>query len=367
MKTLKPKDGGSIPENPRLIASWRGRLVLARLSDDPHAWVMSEKGNPQGWNTQPIEDSDTAATSGSLSLAGKPQDVINCLIPYSDDILIIGCDHSIWTLTGDPLLGGQIDLLADTTGISFGRPWTKDPRGNVFFFGSRGGVYALSPTGGPPQKLTESSIDRRMGDVDLAMYRLELVWNDRQEGLYVYQVPYGSGGAAVRSWFWDRKRNAWWEDEFGSTSTQPTSSLVIDGDSVDDRVMLVGGEDGIIRKYDAAAKSDDGAAIEARILIGPVVPKSGEGKNVRFSHLAVTLASGQDGALARQYVSDTADLTGDAVSESDVAPGRSSYQMARAKGGYYWVELANASVNERFAFEAMSVRAYPAGRPGGGA
>lgn len=362
VEALEPEDGGKLPENPRLIAAWRGRLVLARLADDPHAYVMSEKDNPKGWNTEPIEDSSTAATAGSLSLAGKPQDVINTLIPYSDDILIMGCDSSIWTLTGDPLLGGQIDLVTDVTGMAFGRPWCKDPRGNIFFFGSRGGVYVMPPTGGAPEKITESSIDRRMSDVDLGTYRIELVWNERQEGLHVLQTPYGSGGSAVRHWFWDRKRNAWWEDEFGDTTVQPTAALVIDGDTVDDRVMLVGGEDGAIRQFDESATDDDGFGIEARVLFGPIVPKQGEGKEVRFSHLAVTLASEQDGAIVQTYISDTADDKGTAFSQDDMSPGRNPYLTRKVKGGYYWVQLLNANPHERWAFEGMSVRAYPAGR-----
>ncbi len=359
---LKAEDGGKLPDNPRLVAAWRGRLVLARMADDPHAWVMSEKDNPKGWNTAPIDDTSISATAGSLSLAGRPQDVINCLIPYSDDILIVGCDHSIWTLTGDPLLGGQIDLLTDVTGIAFGRSWAKDPRGNIFFFGSRGGVFAMPPTGAAPVKITESSINRRMADVDLGTYRMELVWNERQEGLHVYQIPYAEGGALVRHWFWDRKRSAWWEDEFGSTGVQVTASAVLDGDTADDRVVLVGGEDGVIRQYESSAKDDDGEPIESRVLLGPIVPKSGEGKNIRFSHLATTLASDQDGAIVRQYVSNTADLTGEHFLQDSVPSGRAMYQTAKAKGGYYWVELVNSSPNERFAFEAMSVRAYPAGR-----
>ena len=98
----------------------------------------------------------TIAVAGNNSDAGELGDIINCLIPYSDDILIFGGDAAIWLMRGDPMDGGQIDLLTDSVGMAWGRPWCRDPYGVIYFFGSRGGVYQLDPSGRAPTRISQA-------------------------------------------------------------------------------------------------------------------------------------------------------------------------------------------------------------------
>lgn len=355
---------GIIPPRCRLVESWRSRMILARDPEDPHNWHMSALGDAHDWDQFPSVIKSTQAISGNNARAGLCPDIVNTIIPYNDDLCLFGGDHSIWRLTGDPMSGGQFDLVSDITGISFGRPWCKDPRGILYFFGSRGGIYAMTPTG-LPERLTRDTIERELQDIDLEDYYIRLVWNFREEGLHVFQCPFGAGGTAVSAWFWDHKSMSWWKDSFSDTAAQPTSVLVSDGDEVSDRVLLLGTEAGHINKWDEDATNDHKGSgttfIDSYVTIGPMAPE-GLPQEVKYSHLHAVLADDQDGCDFNLYATDTPDVLGTPVHQGVLLPGRNPTHMARMRGSYAFVQLRNASPDQRWAFEAMSLQASPGGK-----
>jgi len=100
----------NIPERCLLMTSWNGRMVLARDPDDPHNWHMSASGDQYDWDTSPPTiTAQTAVSGNSAEGIGLVPDIINTLIPYSNDILVFGCDSSIYMLRGDPMAGGVLD------------------------------------------------------------------------------------------------------------------------------------------------------------------------------------------------------------------------------------------------------------------
>ncbi len=354
------EDAGEIPKRGRLMVAWDNRLVIARTADSDHNWYMSKKGEPTKWDVFPPIWTVLDAVSGDSDRGpGQSPDIINALIPWSDDLLLMGGDHTIQRMTGNPLAGGQIDLVSDQTGISFGSPWAKDPEGVLYFFGSRGGVYAYAP-GQQVQRITLNSIDRELQDVNLGTYRVGMAWSYREDGLYVFQLPFGTGGVEAKGWFFERKTGAWWDVEFSSTTLQPTALTVFDGDSPSDRIVAFGCEDGLVRYFDENAKDDDGTRIDSRVLIGPLA--ASQGLRSRFSSLQVTLASDQDGATAEWFASDAPDVLGEARIRRDLMPGLSPTVHRKVSGGYLWLKLHNGAVGERWAFEAARATVAPAGR-----
>ena len=354
------KSGGEMPKRGKLLCGWRGRMVIAHLADDPQEWHMSKQGDPFNWDLYPPVLNAQQAVSGTVSKIGKVPDLINALIPYNDDLMIVGGDHTLWRFTGDPMFGGQLDLISDVTGMSFGRPWCKDPEGVIYFFGSRGGVYAMTPQG-LPQRITIHSIDRRLADIDLATYRVELIWNTRDDGLHLFKIPYAAGGQIISHFFWERKTGAWFEDEFGDTSLQPTAATVLDGDAAADRAVLVGGEDGVVRRWTETVASDDGFAINSKVLIGPVVPPSSDSE-VRVDRLEGVLADAQGGVRYEIIATDNPDTIPSAYTSGAMGPGRNPVIRARARGAAVYVRLANSSTGERWSLEDLAFHATSAGR-----
>jgi hypothetical protein len=359
---------GEIPARCKLMAAWRGRLVLARGADDPHNWFMSEQGDAFAWDFFPPEGSTgIEAVNGNDSRVGPSPDIINTIIPYNDDTLFFGGDHSIHLMRGDPAMGGGLDLVSDITGMAFGSSWAKDPEGIVYFFGSLGGVYRMVP-GGIPKPMTDERIERRLEEVDLSVFMPRLVWNTRDNGLHVLFVPFGAGGTSVSHYFWEKRTDSWWEDTFGnadSTGIQPTAVVVYDGDDPDDRRLIFGCEDGYLRVWDAAANDDDQTAagvdvrIDAYATIGPIADSRREGT---LSRLQLVLADDQDGCAYEVFGSPTADSMGTIKARGVVNGGRSRVQRVRVRGQYLWVRVRNASLGERFAYETGFAHYSPAGR-----
>jgi hypothetical protein len=192
---------------------------------------------------------------------GTVGDSVTALIAYSDDLLIIGCDHSIYMLRGDPGFGGTKDLVSEDLGIAFGKAWTKDPDGNLYFFSNRGAVYVMAPGGGKPTKLTQP-INQLVNAVNTGESAISMAWDDKTNRLYVF-VTNALEPADATHYCWERDTGAWWTDTFKNKAHNPLCVAVFDGNEPDDRVIALGCWDGYVRFLDPTASTDDGWPIES--------------------------------------------------------------------------------------------------------
>jgi len=367
----KSLSSGAIPSRCALIEAWRGRIVLARSADEPHNWFLSKKDDPTNWDYFPPVPSEVDAVAGNNSNAGLCPDIINAVVPYSEDWLVFGGDHSIWALIGDPAAGGRLELVTDITGMAFGRPWCKDPNGVLYFVGSRGGLFRWVP-GAKPERMSLGKIERQLQEIDFESYHVKLAWNYQDDGVHIVQLPFGAGGTQVAHWFWEARNDGFAKDLFGTssvTNVQPTDIHVLDGDAFDDRVLIFGCEDGYIRKWDSASKSDDTETdgttkipIDSFVTIFPI--QAGEqvtGFETQFQGLTVVLGDRDDGCRYELFASDEPDSFGVALKMGILGPGRNAPRWDRVVGAYCGLRLRNAAAEERFSFQRAYVYAAQAG------
>jgi hypothetical protein len=355
---------GEMPKRAKLLTKWNGRGFMARSTESETGWYASAQGDLTNWDyAPPVPSPIQAVASLANDRIGANPDIITALIPWTEDILIFGGDNSVHALVGDPMLDGRIDNVSTTIGVAFGSAWTKDPEGNLYFFGNQGGIFAMAKGSlGAPVRISLHSIEDRLRSVDLSTYRIEMAWNWKDEGLHIFQVPTDEqASSTVKSWFWCKKNASWWEDEFGALGVEPSAVAVIDGDEPGDRVLLLGGHDGYIRKWDQDAVSDDGNRIVSEVLLGPLAPSRIPGE-VRYTGLHLVLASAQDGAQYELYGSSRPDVLGEPRASGPVPPGRSGRLGGRVRGSVVAVKLRNAAVSERWAYESGAIGAYAAGR-----
>lgn len=253
---------------PRLICTWRGRTVLSGLIGDPQNWFMSAVNDPRNFDYSPTSSTPTQAIAGNNAPQGLVGDVITCLIPYTDDVLVFGGDHSIYMMRGDPMAGGQIDLVSDAIGMPFGMPWCKDPYGNIFFFSNRCGVYTLVP-GQAPQRISQA-IEQLLQDVDTGANNIRLIWDDRYQGLHIYVTALDEPTVTTHFYF-EQRSGAWWTDQFSNTNLNPLCCCVFDGNEPGDRAPLIGSWDGYVRIIDVNAQTDDGNPIQSSVILGPIL------------------------------------------------------------------------------------------------
>jgi hypothetical protein len=363
---------GRIPPRGRLLCIWNGAAVLAGFENEPHNWAKSAGDDLDDWDFFPPVQTVTQAIVGNNSDAGQCPDIITTLIPWSDDLLIMGGDHSIHRLTGDPAAGGVIDRVTDITGMAWGTAWCKDPQGRIWFIGAQGGFFVMHPAA-VPEEITVEALSRRFQDLNIGLgstgNKIQLVWNDQDKGVHVFITPF-TNTTQTTHYFWDALNRAWWPDKFaysdaGAFKHNPLAVWIADGDAPGDRVILKGDQDGYVRKWDAAAKGDDGTAIDSYVFIGPI-QAGGRDREFKMNNIRCVLAADVEDATLNAYGVESADFNlvtaGSPDVTATVSAGRNNGIFDRVRGNAVYFRIRNATLARRWALESLSGRIMAGGR-----
>jgi hypothetical protein len=331
----------SAGNTPRLICLWRGSIVLAGLPEDQNNWFKSATGDPFNFDYSPESQTPTQAMSGDLAPQGLVGDKITGLIPYSDDVLVFLCDHSIYYFRGDPYQGGSIDLVSDAIGGAWGQAWCKGPDGTVYFVSNRMGIFTLSPNvaGSKPQRISQA-IEQLIQPTDTGVSNIRLIWDDRYQGLHVFITPLDAP-AATTHYFYESRTGAWWQDTFKNHNHDPLCCVTFDGNEATDRVPLIGSWDGYVRLISATAPTDDGYPIESDVVIGPILTDVQDGMDIR--ELQAVLAESSGDVDYSVYVGRTAEhaLSSDAATGGTWKAGRNSTNPVRRSGHALYTRLTS--------------------------
>lgn len=343
-----PTDSGS--DYARLIALYRGRIVLAGFPAEPQSWYMSRVGDPSDWDTGAVTGRFTVAVKGVAANFGATPQPITALIPVTDDLFIFGQTHSIWMLHGDPAAQGKLLLLTDKTGIVWGDAWTKDPEGNIYFFGTNG-VYRLTP-GQLPTSLTNDRLGATMRAVDTSDREIRLEWDTHFDGLHVFITQVSD--ATSTHFFWSRETDSWWPDQY-INDAGPMATCVIAGDQPAERGILLGGRTGDIYRIDPTATSDDGTAISSYVWIGPIRADSGD-TDVLLDRLAIVLGENTTGLDVEVFVGNAAEAATGASAMwkvSHTSGGRKIMDIRRAQANAIYLKLSNATLDKIWSVEEI--------------
>jgi hypothetical protein len=85
----------------------------------------------------------------------------------------------------------------------------------------------------------------------------------------------GTPIVAAIHWFWDTFSEGWFKTQFATLPQDPVSVCVFDGDDPDDRVVLIGSDDGFVRYFDSSLATDDSTSMSAFVTLGPISMNSG--------------------------------------------------------------------------------------------
>lgn len=346
---------GSLPVDsagnaPRLIETWRGRTIFSGLLLDPQNWFMSATNDPTNWDYSPVSTTPTQAIAGNNAPQGLIGDVVTALIPFTDDVMIMGGDHTIWMMAGDPMAGGQIDLISNAIGIAWGRAWTIDPYNNIFFFGNRGGIYLLKP-GEQPQRISQQ-IEQLLATIDTGKNTIRLLWDDRFQGVHVFVTLTAAAGATTH-FFYEVRSGAWWTDVFANNNHNPLCCISFDGNLAGDRVPLIGSWDGYVRALTPTAVDDDGTPIASAVVVGPLL--TADLDDVLFKDIQALLGVTSGQVTYSVYVGATAEiaLASNPVVSGTWGPGRNFTNFIRSSGHAIWVKITASSA---WAFESLRCR-----------
>ncbi len=348
----------------RIIALYRGRIVLSGMIGDPHNWFMSAVGPDVSgvggvldWDYDPAITSATQAVAGNNTDAGRCPDFVTCLAPYSDDLMFIGGDHTLWLMRGDPADRGRIDNVSYQTGIAGPDAYTFDPNGVFYFFGS-GTIWRMA-AGGIPEPLSRNRMDKTFGDVDLTTNTVHLAWDNVRHGLFIFIVPSTEGSAT--HYYWDERTDSFWPITFPDAQG-PTTVLAFDGDDPDDNALILGGFDGYLRKIDPLATDDDGTAINSYVIYPPIAV-GGVLRNTKVDQITAVLDTNSDDVVLTVYAEDTPQK---AIESSTIrfartlSAGRTRI-VNRVLGNAIMFKLSNSVDETTWAIENLVVSAEVAG------
>ena len=357
---------GTLPiastERARLIALWRNRVGLSGVAGEDQNWYMSAVSDPEDWDYAPATTVATQAVAGHNADAGELGDVITSIFPMNADYLFFGGDQSLWVMRGDPMCGGQLDRITDGIGVAWGDSMAKDPFGNLYWYGSDGGIYMLrAGVLFSPNKLSQNRIDADLRNVNLAQNRIRLKWNTREQGLHVFISPFTSGAAS--HYFWDQRTDSWWKDVLPNAHG-PLAVHMLDGDDPNDRVMIYGGHDGYIRQFDLGSDDDDGTAIDSYAFYTPVVLN--DMQNAKLMRMTATPGGSSDRVDYEVRVGDDAEAavstTTGTTSGTWTVSGRQSDVRSRARGKVMSIKLGNDTDDSEWSMERLSIEVQPVGR-----
>jgi hypothetical protein len=279
---------GQVPTGNPLIARYLDRIVMAGAEIAPHVWYMSRQGKPLDWDYS--QEDSQRAVAGTNSEAGVPGTAITALIPHSDDYLIMGCRSEIWRLRGDPAFGGQLDSLSAAVGIIGQSAWTLGPDGELIFL-SLDGVYALAPGGNSyPVPLSRETLPREFLNLDPNMVTVSLEYDVTGRGVHIFLTPDSSN--ARTHWWLDWERKTFWPTSIAS-GYEPTATCAVQGITIEDSGVILGGRDGTLRRFSDLAEADSGTAFATYAVIGPfALGKDGNAGSILVMSAEIAEASG---------------------------------------------------------------------------
>lgn len=342
---------------PRLICTWRGRTVLSGLLLDAQNIFMSAVDDPRDFDYSPTSPSALDAVALNLPTGlGLIGDVVTCLIPYTDDKLVVGCDHSIFMITGDPLDGGRIDLISNSIGMAWGEPYCMDPYGNIYFFSNRTGIFTLIP-GQQPQRISQA-IETLLKDIDTGKNSILLMWNDELQGVEVFITPLDEPKPTTH-FLYEARTGAWFTRVFANDDHNPLCRCVFDGNLPSDRVCLIGSWDGYVRALDPTATDDDGTPIESRVVIGPIL--TGKLGEVIMTGIFAEFAKNSSDVQYNVLVGDTPEeaLESDPFLSGTWTKGLNPTTADRVAAHALYVEILGT---DQWAFEKLRLRVADRGK-----
>lgn len=346
----------------RIMALYRGRVCLSGLPETPENWFLSKSGDPFDWDFSPPVTSRIQAVAGNASDVGLLGDICTALIPFTDDLMIMGGDHTLWVMRGDPASGGQIDSISRQIGIVGRHAWSWDTGSTLYFLGQNG-LYRMSAGQSTPDLLTSKKLDALFSELDLSNFSPFVIYDRIWQGVHIFLSPLNIQTTPNNHFWWDQRTDSWWRDQY-PVNIGPTFAHLFDADLPDDRAILMGGFDSFLRFFEDAAVDDDGVAVDSLCRFPLIHPNMPQGQ-FQMDDLQISLDANGNGVLFEVFRGQTPEAcavsTSAAFSKSLVA-GRNLPIRKRLRANALQYQIRNNTLGERWAYENGTVVIYGVGR-----
>lgn len=359
---------GTAPNKATIACNWRGRLVLSGQFTDSQNVFASKMNDPTDWNY--AATSVDAAWALNLASQGRVGEPVIALIPMSDDLLIVGCEQSMWLIRGDIADGGSVDMLTNAAGISGVNAWCRGPNGELYWVGPRG-FFKCAADGSGIESISRTVYPQFFASVNRATQHVTLVYDSRRFGIWVYVTP--EAQSAATSIFYDISFGGFWPTRFTNASAiGPLSAVYWDGFDSDRQYPFLGGYDGKMYRQNETTRSDlTSSVIDSYVVFGPLSLSLID--DATITRLDVTLGAQRAAEVTAVTNADWTVSGGNSANAifdgtprvtatgSFTAAGRQSTRYPRVRGGWFSVKFANSTADKYFTYEAGALHVMPSG------
>lgn len=274
----------------QLVANHGPRVLIAAPASNRSLWALSAKAD--GGGVRYWQDFDPSASRsgvveadralvGTTAGYGLPADEIIALVEIVNDDAsyetLFMCSRTIWSLRGDPGLGGGLTLVSSSTGILGPNAFCFDNKGNLYWLGN-GGLFAM-PKG---TRIYTKRDGQRLPDyfelADVNLREISLRFRSSDNTILVFESPRDGSAAEDEPALiacYDIEAQEFTQDELPVTHG-PSASLEITGRRPEERDVMVVGNDGFVRQFSDRAYSDDGEPIDWMVEFAPQEVNDGD-------------------------------------------------------------------------------------------
>jgi hypothetical protein len=358
---------GTTPTGQPLVTLYRDRIILSGAN---HLWYASRQSDKFDWNYGADMDDLGRAVAGQLSISGENGQTPKALISVNDQALVLACANSLWVLRGDPT-SGTLQRVSSEIGIIAPEAYAVSPDGMMVFL-SNDGVYVWNVGSSThPVRFSEERVPELLKNVSPSNI-ISMAYDPRGKGFHLFITP--TSGVNTH-WWLDIENKAMWPVLFNEDH-QPTAIGRFEGTGLSE--VILGCNDGYLRKFDPSATTDDGENIESHVLIGAFRIAPNDIKDSLLAEIHGLIADLPFASFVtwRIVMGDTAEsaidkavkgiedaISGNAISDVSSSGmwhgGRNKVYRPRCRGAWCVIWLSSTTV---WAYEAVEIQARQLGR-----
>lgn len=356
----------TVPPDARVAATWQGCMWLAGQVATPHIFYGSRTGDIFDWDDSLLDTGASfAATGENEGLIGQ---AVTALAPQHSDIMIIGCETSLWALRGHPRRGGVLDALSSTVGILGQGAWTTTPDGTMFFM-SKQGLVGLGPNAGAvPIPISKKAIPDELQGLTFSPLspEISMEYDVRWNGIHITVR-----GSQEQAWFYDLENGGFHQMSFQGMPTvmQRFDQFITEATN---GVLYGGSSYNGLAQMDTVGEED----MSYNLAVGPIRLSSNPTKQARTSRMHHLFAGNTDTSSGNTQVVIRGGVTAEDVVQrrqnddgttkhSTTVPlvvnnGGLSHPLTR--GHALMLEIGGSGKGTRIVYEGTVVSAEAAGK-----
>lgn len=362
---------GTMPTYASITELHIGKMWLSGDAEYPHQWYATRQNNP--FDFLYAQNDAGSAVAGNNTDAGEVGDIVIDMISYSDDYLIYGCSGSLYVMQGNPCAGGRLTLLR-TSGLLASRAWCWDNDGNMYILCEEG-LLRIAKGFADMDNITKESYPDFINDIayDPSIHRMTMAYDPKGKGIIISRVLITDGTNSC--WFYDMRTGGLFPEQYPEEGSF-FSLWNFEADDPTDRGLLIGSQDGFIRKWDRTSKSDDAGAageeaINSYIGFGPMPTANGVRRYGRIGNINVVTGGDGDGGTndsdtlyCKVYTEPSAQklikqMTSGATPRYQrnlKTPGfkKGNVDRRKVRGRWVGMVIGNNTVAQSFAFENIT-------------